>query len=91
MRKIKLDKYVGLAEIARMLNLTTPRAFQIVKDYKDFPRPKANLKMGRIWKTTDVEEWMKNHPHRRVGRPRGGLYESVKFLNKKQAEKLSKV
>ena len=63
-------EYVGLKEIAKILGVTTARTFQIVSDYKDFPKPKAKLAMGRVWSLKEVNAWIGKHPVRKVGRPK---------------------
>lgn len=47
---------VGSAEIARMLGVSRQRVGQLVSS-RDFPEPYATLDMGRVWKTSDVEQW----------------------------------
>lgn len=88
---VRYGKYVGLTEIADLLNLSTARVFNIVKDYGDFPKPQAELRMGRIWRTADVQAWVGRHPYRPVGRPRSILYKHVRFLNSKEEKELFKV
>lgn len=62
---------VGLSEIATMLGVSRQRVGQLVRDYDDFPPPVAELASGRIWETTAVEGWAKDHPVRPPGRPAG--------------------
>jgi predicted DNA-binding transcriptional regulator AlpA len=59
----KLD-LMGIAEIAERLGVTKSRADQLVRQ-QGFPAPACRLKMGIIWETADVEEWIAKHrpPH----------------------------
>jgi predicted DNA-binding transcriptional regulator AlpA len=61
---------VGAAEIAEMLNVSTQRLDQLIEVYPDFPQPEVVLKGGRIWAREAVEEWVRQHPARKPGRPR---------------------
>ena len=47
---------IGAAEIARMLGVSRQRVQQIVAK-PDFPRPEAELAMGKVWSTEAVREW----------------------------------
>lgn len=49
-------KLMGLHEVAELLGVSRQRADQLVRE-RDFPRPVAELKAGRIWRTGDVEKW----------------------------------
>ncbi len=49
---------MGAAEIAERLGVTTPRVHQIVAADTTFPRPAATLRMGKVWKTAEVERWI---------------------------------
>lgn len=46
-----------------MLGVSRQRVQQLV-GRADFPKPKAVLEMGKVWKRADVEEWA-----RKNGRP----------------------
>lgn len=54
-----VPKYVGLAEIGGILGVTCVRAFQLARDYEDFPDPVVSLSMGRIWDREEIKEWKK--------------------------------
>lgn len=58
----------GAAEVAAMLGVTRQQVDRLAQR-PDFPKPIANLKMGRIWRKRDIERWMRAHPHRRPGPP----------------------
>jgi prophage regulatory protein len=55
----KLDA-MGVAEIARRLDVSRSRAARIVRE-KGFPEPVAVLTDTVIWKTADVEAWISQH------------------------------
>lgn len=52
------DHLMGAAEIAGRLGVTTPRVHQIASADPTFPTPAAVLRMGKVWKTADVERWI---------------------------------
>lgn len=66
------QELVGVAEIAEMLGVTRQRVNRIVQTSADFPKPVADLSAGRIWRLKDIQIWIKKHPQRRPGRPKGG-------------------
>lgn len=47
---------MGVAEIARMLGVTTQRVDQLAR-LEAFPKPVAVLSAGRIWRREDIEAW----------------------------------
>lgn len=63
-------EYVGMAEIASLLGVSTARVNQISKSYKDFPKPTSVLRLGPVWNKSDIDKWIAAHPHRPTGRPR---------------------
>lgn len=54
------QKYVGSAEIGRMLGVGRQRVQQLIKR-EDFPAPEVVLDMGKVWKRADVEDWARAH------------------------------
>ena len=62
-------RLVDIPEIARMLGVTRQRASRIIQTYDDFPPPLAELSIGRVWFSGDVEEWAQSHPRRPGRRP----------------------
>ena len=60
-------RVVGLAEVAALLVVSKRTATRYTAR-ADFPEPAAQLAMGPIWLTEDVERWMATNPIRR-GRP----------------------
>lgn len=59
----------GAHEIALRLGVSRQRAYRIIATYDDFPRPVAELGIGRVWRMADVERWIRKHPERPTGRP----------------------
>jgi predicted DNA-binding transcriptional regulator AlpA len=51
---------VGAAEIGQMLSVSRQRVQQIISR-RDFPRPYDELAMGKVWKRSVVEAWMREH------------------------------
>lgn len=51
---------VGLAEIAEMLGIRTPTAHELTADPR-FPKPVAELRMGRVWRRSEVERYVERH------------------------------
>jgi len=58
MSSVEPGDLVGAAEIAERLGLThVPSVHAWRRRYKDFPKPIAELKMGLLWRWSDVEVW----------------------------------
>ncbi|MFY1652691.1 helix-turn-helix transcriptional regulator [Solwaraspora sp. WMMB762] len=53
-------RLVASQEVQEMLSVSRTRAYQITNS-KSFPDPVAVLSVGRIWRTDDVEQWIKQH------------------------------
>ncbi|MDG4832623.1 AlpA family phage regulatory protein [Solwaraspora sp. WMMD1047] len=53
-------RLVASQEVQEMLGVSRTRAYQITNS-KSFPDPVAVLSVGRIWRTEDVEGWIKKH------------------------------
>ena len=51
---------MGPEEIRERLGVSRQRAY-IVINRRDFPEPWRELAMGKVWKSTDVEAWIKAH------------------------------
>lgn len=49
--------YVGLAEVADILDVSQQRAHQLAKENTTFPLPVANLRATRVWLRTDIQEF----------------------------------
>ena len=61
---------VGVPEMARILGVSRQRVYQLIEAYDDFPRPVAELAVGRIWSRVAVEEWNRLHGDRPSGKHR---------------------
>jgi predicted DNA-binding transcriptional regulator AlpA len=48
---------MGAAEIAERLGVSRQRVQQLVKR-ADWPAPVAELTMGKVWRTADIEAWI---------------------------------
>nr|MDT0660563.1 AlpA family phage regulatory protein [Micromonospora sp. DSM 115978] len=53
-------RLVASQEVQEMLGVSRTRAYQITNS-KSFPDPVAVLSVGRIWRTEDVEGWIRKH------------------------------
>lgn len=53
-----MAEVMGAAEIADRLRVSRQRAYQITSR-RDFPAPMAHLAMGQVWRTADVEAWIR--------------------------------
>ncbi len=60
---------VSVTEIAAMLGISRQRVNQLVQAYDDFPKPEADLAIGRVWLRSAVEAWVDSHPRRPGRRP----------------------
>lgn len=50
---------VGAAEIQDLLGVSRQRVQQLIAR-PDFPKPVDKLKMGKVWRRTDVEKWARS-------------------------------
>jgi len=48
---------VAIPEIAEILGVSRQRASKIIQTHRDFPRPEAELSIGKVWRRPDIEEW----------------------------------
>jgi hypothetical protein len=55
---------VGLAEIAELLEVSVAKARRLAAEDPQFPVPEANLRIGQVWATADVERWRDERSHR---------------------------
>ena len=62
------EELVSVPEVAEMLGVSRQRVHQLIQSSGDFPKPEAELAVGRIWRRADIERWIAEHP-RRPGRP----------------------
>lgn len=68
------QKYMGSAEIGKMLSVGRQRVQQIVHE-ADFPDPYEVLAMGKVWKREDIAAWAREHG-RTVADETGGAADS---------------
>jgi predicted DNA-binding transcriptional regulator AlpA len=59
---------IGPAEIAAMAGLSRTRVDQLSRQV-GFPEPWAELGTGRVWRDTDIEQWLANRVVK-SGRPK---------------------
>lgn len=52
---------VGAAEIGRMLGGVSRQRVQQLINRKDFPKPEAELEMGKVWARESVVTWARDH------------------------------
>lgn len=50
------QELMGIAEIRALLDISRQRADQLTRR-ADFPRPVAELAMGKVWDAEAVREW----------------------------------
>jgi hypothetical protein len=55
-----MAELMGAAEIAERLGVSRQRVQQLIQR-PDWPAPIAVLKMGKIWRTRDIEAWIRKH------------------------------
>lgn len=51
---------MGAEEIRARLGVSRQRAYILI-GRKDFPDPWVELARGKVWRSTDVEAWIKAH------------------------------
>jgi prophage regulatory protein len=51
---------MGPEEIRVRLGVSRQRAYILI-GRKDFPDPWVELAMGKVWRSTDVEDWVRSH------------------------------
>lgn len=61
---------MGVREAAEFLGLTTQRISQLSREHPRFPDPVAELRMGPVWLSEDIEAFSKIP--RKKGRPPKG-------------------
>jgi prophage regulatory protein len=49
---------MGAEEIRQRLGISRQRAYILI-GRRDFPAPWVELAMGKVWRSTDVEEWIR--------------------------------
>lgn len=59
---------VGTHEVALRIGVTRQRVLQLAIAYPDFPKPAAVLQSGNVWRTEDIDAWLRSRPDRPSGR-----------------------
>ncbi|GGL97744.1 helix-turn-helix transcriptional regulator [Micromonospora yangpuensis] len=54
------EPLMGPYEIAQRLGVSRQR-FQQLTRYPSFPEPYAVLRGGKVWRTEDIEQWIRDH------------------------------
>ncbi|MGV9212016.1 hypothetical protein ACTFTM_09150 [Micromonospora sp. RB23] len=52
---------VGVAEIRVMLGNVSRQRASVIANQRNFPEPVAVLAMGKVWRRSDVEVWIKKY------------------------------
>ncbi|MGN9892632.1 helix-turn-helix transcriptional regulator [Micromonospora sp. L31] len=52
---------VGVSEIREMLGGVSRQRASVIANQRNFPEPIAVLAMGKVWRKSDVEKWIKQH------------------------------
>ncbi|MFC4104759.1 hypothetical protein [Micromonospora zhanjiangensis] len=56
-----MEDLVGAAEIRIMLGNVSRQRVNVVTNNKNFPDPVVTLIMGKVWRRSDVEKWIRQH------------------------------
>jgi prophage regulatory protein len=56
-----MAEFVGAAEIGEMLGGVSRQRVQQIVSRADFPKANHELRMGKAWRTEDVERWIREH------------------------------
>jgi predicted DNA-binding transcriptional regulator AlpA len=71
MDAIPAHGHMGAGEIRKRLGgLSESRVYQITNG-RNFPKPVAELSMGNVWHTADVEAWIAEHRPELAEEPEG--------------------
>ncbi|MFE9655376.1 hypothetical protein [Micromonospora sp. NPDC006431] len=52
---------VGVSEIRVMLGGVSRQRASVIANQRNFPEPIAVLAMGKVWRKSDVEQWIREH------------------------------
>ncbi|MGN9777844.1 MULTISPECIES: hypothetical protein [Micromonospora] len=52
---------VGVSEIREMLGGVSRQRASVIANQRNFPEPIAVLAMGKVWRKSDVEKWIRQH------------------------------
>lgn len=50
---------MAVAEIARRLDVSPGRVHQLIRNDASFPEPWVTLGVGKIWRSEDIEAWIR--------------------------------
>ncbi|MEH0936487.1 hypothetical protein [Micromonospora psammae] len=50
-----------MSEIREMLGGVSRQRASVIANQRNFPEPIAVLAMGKVWRKSDVEKWIKQH------------------------------
>jgi prophage regulatory protein len=67
---MRTGRLMGAGEIGRRLGVGPSRVQQII-NRKGFPDPYDELDMGKVWRTADVEKWIRDHRRDLAENPEG--------------------
>ncbi|ASW57865.1 hypothetical protein CIK06_20545 [Plantactinospora sp. KBS50] len=52
---------MGAHEIREMLGGISKQRVHVITSHRNFPEPIAVLAMGKVWRRSDVEAWIRQH------------------------------
>ncbi|MDZ5442532.1 hypothetical protein U2F26_07275 [Micromonospora sp. 4G57] len=52
---------VGVSEIREMLGGVSRQRASVIANQRNFPEPIAVLAMGKVWRKSEVEKWIRQH------------------------------
>ncbi|MDW5323040.1 hypothetical protein [Plantactinospora sp. KLBMP9567] len=52
---------VGAHEIRVMLGGISKQRVHVITSHRNFPEPYQELVMGKVWRKSDVEAWIRQH------------------------------
>jgi prophage regulatory protein len=58
---VRRMELVGAHEIRVMLGNISKQRVYVITSHRNFPEPVADLMQGKVWRKSDVEEWIKEH------------------------------
>jgi hypothetical protein len=67
MTKKRLEELMRVKDIAVLLGVGMPRAYQVTNE-EDFPQPEITIGTIRLWEPEKVFRWAKSYPARQAAR-----------------------
>ncbi|RKN16251.1 hypothetical protein D7147_23615 [Micromonospora musae] len=52
---------MGVSEIREMLGNVSRQRASVIANQRNFPEPVAVLAMGKVWRKSDVEAWIRQY------------------------------